>query len=163
MAGLVCNIKRIHRLLSEEGLQVPQKHRKCRRVGEASIPAERRTAQHVDHVSVLDFQFDINTTCQTFKVRSTVDEFTRKSSPSQLSWTALSTRTPPCRRLKRPSSAVARQPSSPGLPTARNSPRTRSPNSVSRPVRERTSSIRASPGRTPESNPGLSRSLLGAR
>ena len=55
-AGHACNIKKIHRLWREEGLRVPPKRRKRRRLGETSIPAQRRTATGPDHVWALDFQ-----------------------------------------------------------------------------------------------------------
>ncbi len=78
-AGHVCNIKRIHRLWREEGLSVPPKRRKRRRLGETSIPAERRTALLPDHVWALDFQFDKTVNGRAIKLLNIIDEYTRES------------------------------------------------------------------------------------
>jgi putative transposase len=78
-AGHACNIKKIHRLWREEGLRVPQKRRKRRRLGETSIPAERRTATAPDQVWALDFQFDVTAAGRTIKLPGIIDEFTRES------------------------------------------------------------------------------------
>lgn len=78
-AGHVCNIKKIHRLWREEGLRVPQKRRKRRRTGESSIPPERRTAERINHVWALDFQFDITANGRTIKLLNIVDEYTREA------------------------------------------------------------------------------------
>ncbi|MBS3996308.1 MAG: transposase [Hydrogenophaga sp.] len=67
-AGHVCNIKKVHRLWREEGLRVPQKRRKRRRTGESSIPPKRRTAEHINHVWALDFQFDVTANGRTIKL-----------------------------------------------------------------------------------------------
>lgn len=45
-----CNLKKVHRLWRQEGLQVHPKRRKRRRPGKTSIPAERCTALRLDHV-----------------------------------------------------------------------------------------------------------------
>ncbi len=78
-AGFVCNRKKIQRLWREEGLRVPQKRRKRRRVGDSTVPAERRTAEHIDHVWALDYQFDVTVHGRKIKLLNIVDEFTREA------------------------------------------------------------------------------------
>lgn len=56
--GWSVNRKRVQRLWREEGLRVPQRRRKRRRVGESTVSALRLAAQRPNHVWALDFQFD---------------------------------------------------------------------------------------------------------
>ena len=57
-AGWLVNRKKIQRLWREEGLRVPPKRRKRRRLGESTMPADRLRATHPDHVWALDYQFE---------------------------------------------------------------------------------------------------------
>ena len=56
--GWEINCKRTQRLWREEGLRVPQKRRKRRRLGDSTVPARRLRAERPDHVWAFDFQFD---------------------------------------------------------------------------------------------------------
>ena len=56
--GWEVNRKRVQRLWREEGLRVPQRRRKRRRLGDSTVPAERLRAERPNHVWALDFQFD---------------------------------------------------------------------------------------------------------
>jgi putative transposase len=69
---------RIYRLWRREGLKVPQKKRKRRRLGKSENGCHRRRAEHKDHVWCWDFVFDHTTSGSTLKWLSIVDEYTRE-------------------------------------------------------------------------------------
>jgi len=77
--GWEVNRKRVQRLWREEGLRVPQRKRKRRRLGESTVPAERLRAQRPNHVWAFDFQFDQTADGRALKLLNIVDEFTRES------------------------------------------------------------------------------------
>lgn len=53
--GWEVNRKRVQRLWREEGLRVPPRRRKRRRLGASTVPARRLRAERLDHVWALDF------------------------------------------------------------------------------------------------------------
>jgi len=69
---------RIFRLWRREGLKVPQKQRKRRRLGSSVNGCARRRALHKDHVWCWDFVFDRTASGSTLKWLSIVDEHTRE-------------------------------------------------------------------------------------
>jgi putative transposase len=69
---------RIYRLWRREGLKVPQKKRKRRRLGHSENACHRRRAEFKDHVWCWDFVFDHTTSGSTLKWLSIVDEYTRE-------------------------------------------------------------------------------------
>lgn len=69
---------RIYRLWRREGLKVPNKKRKRRRLGKSENACHRRRAAHKDHVWCWDFVFDHTTSGSTLKWLSIVDEYTRE-------------------------------------------------------------------------------------
>jgi transposase InsO family protein len=69
---------RIYRLWRREGLKVPPKKRKKRRLGTTANGCHRRRAEHRDHVWAWDFAFDRTTSGSTLKWLSIVDEYTRE-------------------------------------------------------------------------------------
>jgi putative transposase len=77
--GWEVNRKRVQRLWREEGLRVPQRKRKRRRVGESTVPAERLRAERPSHVWAFDFQFDQTADGRALKLMNIVDEFTREA------------------------------------------------------------------------------------
>ncbi len=77
--GWAVNRKRVQRLWREEGLRVPARRRKRRRLGEATVPAKRLAAERPDHVWALDFQFDQTADGRILKLLHVVDEFTREA------------------------------------------------------------------------------------
>jgi transposase InsO family protein len=77
--GHCLNRKKVQRLWREEGLRVPERRRKRQRLGNSSLPADRLTATHPDHVWALDYQFDVTATGRVIKILHVVDEFTRES------------------------------------------------------------------------------------
>ncbi len=77
--GWEVNRKRVQRLWREEGLRVPQRKRKRRRLGESTVPAERLRAERPNHVWAFDFQFDQTADGRALKLMNIVDEFTREA------------------------------------------------------------------------------------
>jgi putative transposase len=77
--GWKANRKKIQRLWREEGLRVPQRKRKRRRLGDSVLPAKRLRAERPDHVWAIDFQFDTTTDGRTLKLLHVVDEHTRET------------------------------------------------------------------------------------
>ena len=77
--GWVVNRKKIQRLWREEGLRVPQRKRKRKRLGASTVPARRLRAERANHVWALDFQFDSTTDGRTLKLLHVVDEHTREA------------------------------------------------------------------------------------
>ncbi len=69
---------RVYRLWRREGLKVPQKKRKRRRLGMSKNGCDRRRAEHRDHVWAWDFVFDRTTSGSQLKWLSIVDEYTRE-------------------------------------------------------------------------------------
>lgn len=70
---------RVQRLWREEGLRVPQRRRKRRRLGDSTVPAQRLRAERPNHVWAFDFQFDQTADGRALKLLNIVDEFTRES------------------------------------------------------------------------------------
>jgi len=77
--GWSVNRKRVQRLWREEGLRVPQRRRKRRRLGESTVPAKRLRAQRPNQVWAFDFQFDQTADGRVLKLLNVVDEFTREA------------------------------------------------------------------------------------
>ncbi len=69
---------RVFRLWRQEGLKVPQKKRKRRRLGASENGCDRRRAEHKDHVWCWDFVFDRTASGSVLKWLSIVDEYTRE-------------------------------------------------------------------------------------
>ncbi len=77
--GWEVNRKRVQRLWREEGLRVPQRKRKRRRLGESTVPAQRLRAERPNQVWAFDFQFDQTADGRVIKLLNVVDEFTREA------------------------------------------------------------------------------------
>jgi putative transposase len=69
---------RVYRLWRREGLKVPVKKRKRRRLGRSENGCIHRRAEHKDHVWAWDFVFDHTTCGSQLKWLSIVDEHTRE-------------------------------------------------------------------------------------
>lgn len=81
--GWSVNKKRVHRLWREEGLRVPQRQRKRRRLakkleGRSENGCARRRAEHKDHVWSYDFVMDRTEDGRRLKMMPVVDEHTRE-------------------------------------------------------------------------------------
>jgi putative transposase len=77
--GWEVNRKRVQRIWREEGLRVPQKHRKRRRLGESTVPARRLAAERPNHVWALDYQHDQTADGRVIRLLNVVDEYTREA------------------------------------------------------------------------------------
>ncbi len=77
--GWVVNRKKIQRLWREEGLRVPQRKRKRRRLGDSTVAGRRLRAERPNQVWALDFQFDTTVDGRTLKLLHVVDEHTREA------------------------------------------------------------------------------------
>jgi putative transposase len=76
--GWRINRKRVYRLWRRQGLRVPQKARKKRRLGHSGNSCLRRRAEHKDHVWTWDFIFDRTRNGRPLKWFSLLDEYTRE-------------------------------------------------------------------------------------
>lgn len=76
--GWRVNRKRIWRLWQQEGLKVPKKQRKKRRLGTSEGGCVRRRAEHKNHVWAWDFVFDRTANGRSLKWLSIIDEHTRE-------------------------------------------------------------------------------------
>jgi len=77
--GRPVNKKRVHRLWREEGLRIPDKQRKRRRLlGDGENGCTRRRAEHKDHVWSYDFVMDRTEDGRRLKMMPVVDEYTRE-------------------------------------------------------------------------------------
>jgi putative transposase len=77
--GWEVNKKRVQRLWREEGLRVPARKRKRRRLGESSAEGKRLRAERPNHVWALDFQSDETADGRQLRLLNVVDEFTREA------------------------------------------------------------------------------------
>jgi transposase InsO family protein len=76
--GVSVNVKRVQRLWREEGLKVPRKQRKQRRLGSSANGSQRRGATQPNEVWSYDFVTDQTTDGRRLKFLCVVDEFTRE-------------------------------------------------------------------------------------
>ena len=80
------NRNRIARLWREEGLRVPPRRRKRQRLGTSATPADRLSAQRINHVWALDYQSGVTSTGRILKFLHVVDEYTRESLPDLVAY-----------------------------------------------------------------------------
>jgi transposase InsO family protein len=76
--GFRVNRKRVHRLWRKEGLKVPKKQRKKRRLGSSEHGCVRHRAEHVNQVWCYDFVSDQTEDGRTLKFLTLEDEYTRE-------------------------------------------------------------------------------------
>ena len=76
--GWRVNRKRVYRLWRKEGLKVPKKQRKKRRLGHSGNSCVRRPAEHKDHVWTWDFLHDRTSDGRSLKWFTLIDEYTRE-------------------------------------------------------------------------------------
>lgn len=77
--GWAVNRKRVQRLWRQEGLRVPQRARKRRRLGEGAGEQRRLRARHPNEVWAIDFMSDQTADGRMLRVLNVVDEFTREA------------------------------------------------------------------------------------
>ena len=76
--GWTINIKRIHRLWKQEGMKVPVKTRKRRRLGGSSNGTQRRQADRLNRVWSYDFVHDQTEAGRRLKWLPVLDEYSRE-------------------------------------------------------------------------------------
>ena len=77
--GWTINPKRVYRIWKKEGLKVPIKKQKKRRMGDSTNASHRQRAEHPNHVWSWDFIFDRTASGKALKWLNIVDEFTREN------------------------------------------------------------------------------------
>jgi transposase InsO family protein len=78
-SGWLVNRKRVHRLWKKEGLRVPSRQRKKRRLGHGENGILRLRAEHPNHVWSYDFLFDETEDGRALKILPVLDEFCHQS------------------------------------------------------------------------------------
>jgi putative transposase len=76
--GFAVNRKRVYRLWRREGLKVPRKQRKTRRLGSSANGCVRQRSERKNHVWAWDFVHDRTSDGRTLKWLTIVDEYTRE-------------------------------------------------------------------------------------
>jgi transposase InsO family protein len=76
--GFAVNRKRVYRLWRQQGLKVPRKKRKKRRLGHSGNGCARRRPERINHVWAWDFIHDRTADGRPLKWLTLVDEFTRE-------------------------------------------------------------------------------------
>ena len=86
--GWKVNHKRIERLWREEGMQVPKKQHRKRRIalGGSENSCVRRRAQRPNHVWSYDFVEDRSEKGRRLRFLVVIDEFTRESLAIEVAW-----------------------------------------------------------------------------
>lgn len=77
--GTAVNLKRVARLWRQEGLRVPQRQHKRRRLGQSTNSTQRRCATRMNEVWCYDFVFDQTEDGRRLKWLPVCDEYTRES------------------------------------------------------------------------------------
>ncbi len=78
LGGWLVNHKRVHRLCRRDGLRVPRKNRRKRRLGVYANGIERRKAMHRNDVWCWDFVEDSDFLGRPLRFLTLVDEYTRE-------------------------------------------------------------------------------------
>ena len=76
--GWQVNLKRVHRIWKKEGLRVPPKAHRKRRLGNAENGTQRLQATRINHVWSYDFVLDRTESGDRLKWLPVIDEFTRQ-------------------------------------------------------------------------------------
>ena len=79
MEGWDTNHKRIERLWREEGLQLPKRHKKRKRLYHKDSSVIRLRPHHQNHIWSIDFVHDKLSNGQSYKMLTVIDEYTREA------------------------------------------------------------------------------------
>ena len=77
--GWKVNHKKVERLWREEGLQLPQRHKKRRRLYHKDSSITRLQPTHPNHVWAIDFVHDKLGNGRSYKMLTVLDEYTRQA------------------------------------------------------------------------------------
>ena len=79
MEGRDVNHKKVERIWREEGLQLPKRHKKRRRLYHKDSPVIRLRPLHQNHIWSVDFVHDKLSSGRPYKMLTVLDEFTRQA------------------------------------------------------------------------------------
>ena len=79
MEGWRVNHKKVERLWGEEGLQLPHRHKKRRRLYHEDSSVIRLRPTHPNHVWAIDFVHDKLSSGRPYKMLTVLDEYTREA------------------------------------------------------------------------------------
>lgn len=79
MEGWQFNHKKIERLWGEEGLQLPRRHKKRRRLYHKDSSVIRLRSTHPNHIWAIDFLHDKLSNGRPYKMLTVLDEYTREA------------------------------------------------------------------------------------
>jgi transposase InsO family protein len=79
MEGWRVNHKRIERLWNEEGLQLPRRHKKRKRLYHKDNSIIRLRPTHPNHIWAIDFVYDKFSNGRSYKMFTVLDEYTREA------------------------------------------------------------------------------------
>ena len=79
MEGWRVNHKRIERLWNEEGLQLPRRHKKRKRLYHKDSSIIRLRPTHPNHIWAIDFVHDKLSNGRSYKMLTVLDEYTREA------------------------------------------------------------------------------------
>ena len=79
MEGWWVNHKKVERLWGEEGLQLPHRHKKRRRLYHEDSSVIRLRPTHPNHVWAIDFVHDKLSSGRPYKMLTALDEYTREA------------------------------------------------------------------------------------
>ena len=77
--GWNVNHKKVERLWREEGLQLPQRHKKRKRLYHKDSSVIRLRPQYENHIWSVDFVHDKLSNGRTYKMLTVIDEYTREA------------------------------------------------------------------------------------
>ena len=79
MEGWTVNHKKVERLWREEGLQLPKRHKKRRRLYHKDSSVIRLRPQYQNHIWSVDFVHDKLSSGRSYKMLTVLDEYTRQA------------------------------------------------------------------------------------
>jgi len=77
--GWIVNHKKVERIWREEGLQLPQRHKKRRRLYHKDSSVIRLRPQYPGHIWSIDFVHDKLSSGRSYKMLTVLDEYTREA------------------------------------------------------------------------------------
>ncbi|MEL7054328.1 MAG: IS3 family transposase [Cyanobacteria bacterium J06588_5] len=77
--GWTVNHKKVERLWREEGLQLPQRHKKRKRLYHKDSSVIRLRPKHQNHIWSIDFVHDKLSSGRKYKMLTVIDEYTREA------------------------------------------------------------------------------------
>ena len=77
--GWTINHKKVERLWREEGLQLPQRHKKRKRLYHKDSSVIRLRPKHPNHIWSIDFVHDKLSSGRKYKMLTVIDEYTREA------------------------------------------------------------------------------------